>query len=328
MVRAFARAFLPHLLGLMKKQHHLHARTKEGVTHETEWERLSGSAETSAFNTILNAFIHYLAFRMSSDAYGIQLTVEVSWSKLCTNVVVGGDDGLNAGIPEATMVKAARHMGQVVKFDTLHCPQPGVTFLARRYGPDVWTGELDSTCDLARQLSKFHLTVNLPGNVTAITKLQEKSFAFWLTDRNTPIIGDLVTKVFRLFPFRSADFVNVHRIYGVEMDAERQYPNGRRDWMQDLPRTELEGFDVDLFRSWLDGADRDSIFHPPLFAEPVPADSKSGVVSVDGDTTVSSTDDSDKRRPRQPRRALKPNGKAHFRPRTNNRARFFKGDGK
>jgi len=61
MLRAFAPQYHAEIMEQLRAQHHLPGKTSHGVNHKTLWERLSGSAETSAFNTIINACIMYVA---------------------------------------------------------------------------------------------------------------------------------------------------------------------------------------------------------------------------------------------------------------------------
>ncbi len=284
--RAMMRAFVPechiHLYQLMRQQFCLRARTACGVVHKTVLERLSGSAETSGFNTLATAFVNYVAYRNTLDAYGGQPSPEQAYSKLG---IYGGDDGLSGGLSAKAAQKASELVGQVLDLDRVYRHDRfGVKFLARHYGPDVWFGVPDSVCDIRRQLSKFHLTVHLPSNISRVDKIREKAFAFSLTDGNTPVIGEFVRRVLELYPVRKNQFRNKIQLYGVELDPDRQYPNqDGGDWMQDYIATQLTDFDLSGFREWLRTSDGNTIFDPPGFADPVPTGVKSGVVCVDGD---------------------------------------------
>jgi hypothetical protein len=303
MFRAFKRMHHAEMYELMKSQYGLQARTALGIKYQTDFQRLSGSPETSAFNTLLSAFIAFYTYRRQ------YILADKAYAMLG---IFGGDDGLSAGFRETTATDAASRIGQSLDLVRVKRGDLGVAFLARRYGPDVWYGDSNSCCDLRRQLSKFHLTVNLGDKVTPQVKLREKSFAFALTDANTPILGEFVKKALVLFPPPS-EFRNELRIWGVEMDADRQYPNTTADWMDDLVGTELPDFDVTRFRGWLEGADGTTIFNPPRFAESVPLDLKPGRVAVDGDIKVTN-------KPSDPSREVvrvngKVDGKPHFRAR-------------
>jgi hypothetical protein len=264
------------LLEVMDKHHHLRAKTVFGIDYQTEYHRLSGGADTSVGNTIDSAFVAYLTYRMQG------LPCVEAWSSLG---VYGGDDGFSADMDSKTAMRAASLVGQKLELEQIKKGEPGVKFLARRYGPGVWTGDSNSCCDIRRQIAKFHLTVNLPSNISAQQKLQEKAFSFALTDKNTPVIGEFVTRALQLCPLPRDKFRNDLRIWGVEMDASKQYPNQPGDWMDDIVATELQDFNLDCFRDWLRKSDGTSILHPPTFADPVPPNPKPGIVSIDGDIT-------------------------------------------
>lgn len=306
--KVYSAAFNPkyhtELLEAMDKHHHLRAKTTHGIVYHTEYHRLSGGADTSCGNTLDTAYIAYLTYRMQG------LTSDEAWRKLG---VYGGDDGLDTDVDPKIAAKAASLVGQKLDLETVKLGEPGVAFLARRYGPDVWYGDNNSCCDIRRQLAKFHLTVNLPGKVTKQQKLQEKSFSFALTDKNTPVIGEFVQKVLEVFPLRSSEFKNVLGTWGVEMDAGKQYPNVHADWMDDIARSELQDFDLDRFRDWLAKCDGGTIFDPPRFAESVSPDPKPGIVATDGDILV--VRDSGGDAEPTSKREDKPDGKPHFRAR-------------
>jgi len=235
------------------------------------------------FNGILNCFINFLAFRMMKDDGGVFFTADEAWDRLG---IYGGDDGLTADLCPRVAEKAASVMGQKLKLEVVPRGHLGVQFLARRYGPDVWFGDSNSCCDILRQLSKFHLTVHLPSNITWEEKLADKAYSFYLTDRNTPIIGDFVRKVLTLYPLKSEDFRNLSDRWGIVTDEEIQYQNRRADWMQDLVVQQMATFDQRTFQEWLRRADKSTIRHPPVCMDPLPADPKPGKVVVGDDLVI------------------------------------------
>ncbi|QKI28965.1 hypothetical protein [Forsythia suspensa noda-like virus] len=280
MFRAFPVQYHAAMYELMRKQTGLTAVTTFGVRHQTGNARLSGSPETSNFNTLLTAFIAYYTWRRTKKENGAYYTPVEAWNKLG---IYGGDDGLSEDMNAKIATESAKRMGQVLDLQTVKRGEIGVSFLARRFGPDVWFGDNNSCCDIKRQLAKFHLTVNLPSKLPPWKKLQEKSFAFSLSDSNTPILGEFVVKALELYPLKASEFKNVLGTWGVEMDVEKQYPNRYAEWMDDLINSELPDFDVDRFRDWLRACDGGTIFDPPAFAERVPPNPKPGIVAVDGD---------------------------------------------
>ena len=197
-----------------------------------------------------------------------------------------GDDGATADQDRQAAEKAAATMGQVLTMERTTRGSSGVTFLARHYGPDVWfDGETsaNSCCDIRRQLAKFHVTVNLGGKVTPQTKLREKAFAFYLSDRETPIIGDFVSKVMKLYPMRREEYQNVLNIWNSDVEQDEQYPNFYEDWMMDLLIKQMPEFDIVGFYEWIESVDASTVFSPPSFAPPAPTLPKQGLVVVDGD---------------------------------------------
>nr|QYF49955.1 MAG: hypothetical protein [Yunnan sediment noda-like virus 1] len=270
------------MLQLMRDQTGLRAKTTFGVKYNTMDARASGSPETSLFNTILNAFIAFLGFRMTR-VNGRFLTAREAWSRLG---IYGGDDGATADQDRRAAEKAATMMGQVMTCERTLRGQLGVTFLARHYGPDVWYDAetpANSCCDIRRQLAKFHVTVHLSGKITPKIKLQEKAFAFYLCDRNTPVIGDFVKKALEHFPMKRQDYQNHLMIWNSNIDESSHYPNEYEGWMTDLLVKQIPEFDYVGFWQWLDQTTPETIFCPPRFAPPAPTNPKKGLVVVDGD---------------------------------------------
>jgi len=301
---AFSTDHHNELLEAMDKHHHLRAKTTFGIEYQTEFHRLSGGADTSCGNTLDTGFIAYLTYRMQG------LCAFDAWQKLG---IYGGDDGFDTDVDAKIARRAASLVGQELDLELVKLGEPGVSFLARRYGPGVWYGDNNSCCDIRRQVSKFHLTVNLPGNVTPQQKLQEKAFSFVLSDKNTPVIGEFANRALQLFPLPAAEFRNELRIWGVEMDADKQYPNAKAGWMDDIVAAELQDFDVDRFRCWLEQADGGTILNPPRFAEDLPSDPKPGEVAIDGD--IQGKRIVEPVREQAAGNQSKPDGKDHFRPR-------------
>jgi len=108
-----------------------------------------------------------------------------------------------------------------------------VNFLSRFYGPNVWFGDINSICDVPRQLKKLHLTVALPPQVTPIQKLNEKLRAFYQSDSNTPIFKLIFKHYFRVGG--TIQDVSQYREmvkWGSDVPGESQYPNEDSGWME------------------------------------------------------------------------------------------------
>jgi len=265
--RAFHPQYHDDLLDVQHAQYNLKAFTPEGVAYHTEQTRASGSAETSTFNGLSNSFVAYIQYRLDTTS-GPPLEPEAAFAAIG---IVGGDDGYNVDVDPATYIRAAKMIGQELDCEPIERGQPGVKFLARVYSPDVWYGDINSCCDLPRQLTKIHVTKSLARNVTPIMKLLEKARAFILTDENTPIIGDFVRKAVWLHggPIERDD-----RTLGVgswvsKFTKDTQYVNVRADWMIEYAQLALPGFDLQRWNAWLDSVNSlEGLLHPPMMQEP------------------------------------------------------------
>jgi hypothetical protein len=311
MMYAFMKTYHKRLYELMRKQYALRARTTFGVKFDTGMSRASGSQETSAFNTILNAFVCYLAYRRSLDGMGAYLDKYAAWKSLG---LYGGDDGLSANLDMQAAHRAAESVGQVLELQRVRRGHLGVTFLARRYGPDVWYGDANSCCSISRQLTKFHVTVHLPSNITPVDKLRDKAFAFYLTDANTPVIGEFVTRVLELFPMSSDKFRNLAGQWNIETDEDKQYPNRPAEWMYDVCQTEIPDFDYLAFRGWLESATTETIFIPPPLYPPIQPKLKPGRAVVDDDIMTEGSSEASTKTTEK-RTSTSMDAKTRFRPR-------------
>jgi hypothetical protein len=157
----------------------------------------------------------------------------------------------------------------------------GIKFLARVYSPNIWFGDLNSVCDLPRQLSKFHVTVVLPDNVTATTKLLEKVRSYLLTDAKTPILGEYCTRVSHVYgkPLVEEACTMPMRHWLSQVDIKDQYPNDPGSWVDHYVHTSLPHFDVKSFREWVNRSTTiEQLLAPPMFSLVPEAESKVPVV--------------------------------------------------
>jgi len=148
----------------------------------------SGLPDTSTFNSLDNAFCIFLAY------YQMHQNYDVAWRNLTTKSIIGGDDSVVGDLSPDAIVGACRKVGHAVKATTFQRGEPGVNMLARIYGPAVWYGDNNSMCDFIRTLGKFHLSGNLPPDVTAMIKFEQKMTSLSINDSNTPVIRDLIAK--------------------------------------------------------------------------------------------------------------------------------------
>jgi len=254
MMAFFAYIVHEFMLKAMRSQTWLKCRTKFGETYNTEYARASGSAETTAFNTILAAFTVFLAFRL--DGFGKR----EAYYKIGA---CQGDDGATPDLKASKAEEAAKMVGQKLKVNIVPRGQI-VTFLSRHYGPDVWFGENDSCCDVLRQITKFHCSVVVQQDKNAgVRKLSEKAFAFYLTDENTPVLGKFVQKVLQFRPVSHEDepgklkYENINQIWNSDIPKDAQYPSlpDTLGWKRALVEKTLPGFSIADFDAWVDSCD-------------------------------------------------------------------------
>nr|QKW94219.1 non-structural polyprotein [PNG bee virus 14] len=154
-----------------------HARTANGVHYVPGWGTRSGSPITTDGNTVINAFVIFLAYR------SIGYTVKEAFKALG---LYCGDDGYtrNATGLATAIHTAASNLGLKVDIEV------------RNEGPYPYCGRLfvdpsllpDSFQDLKRTLPKLHLVKN--GTMTIEQRITNKAIGYAVTDSKTPILGD------------------------------------------------------------------------------------------------------------------------------------------
>jgi len=251
------------LLELHAAHYNLVCYGEMGSVYEMDTTRGSGAMDTALFNTIVNAFIAFLTFRVSKRT----MTPLQAYTSLG---VYGGDDGLTADIdPELYKVCASR-VGQELTMDVVQRGNFGVTFLARMYGPLVWEGEKNSCCDINRQVSKLHVTVNLPPSVTPEMKFLEKIRSYSLSDLRTPIIGDICRRAIEILgqtPVANPHTSKVSTWLSF-FPLDVQYKNVEEDWMMFYARQSCPGFDFPRMQKWLaDSKSITDLLSPPICQE-------------------------------------------------------------
>jgi len=189
--------FKPEYHNWVIEQHsatyNLKAYTPNGVKYDMGFAQGSGIADTACFNTTTNKFSDYTGRRYSGiskeEAYNTPgtFTGDDSLVRAFSNSFSGGDE----------IVKANAMVGQRAEIITYLVGSEGVSYLARVFTDEVWTGSNVSYCDLARTLSKLHVTVAL-NQFTPLEKLTQKLMSLALTDANTPIIDKVIKTAVRL----------------------------------------------------------------------------------------------------------------------------------
>ncbi len=251
MVALFKPEHHEEMVDLMKQTYDIPVRARQGTRFNMGSAQGSGYPDTSAFNTIRNAFIAFHALLTEEHT---RRTPEEAWKALG---VYGGDDGGTADIDPVHYVKIAGLFGQDLKASTTRKGDFGVSFLARIYGPHVWQGDPNSCCDLIRQLSKFHVTVRLPEGVTPLMKLKEKVRSFMMTDSQTPVLGDYVSKAAEVLKVSPEDEPDDQVItittWFARCSPDEAWPNYRDEWMVEYA-AKLD-LDMSGLETWMDELD-------------------------------------------------------------------------
>lgn len=101
-------------------------------------------------------------------------------------------------------------------------------------------------------------------------KLLEKSRAYYMTDKNTPILGELVTRARELL---EGDFVfnpltAPMAPWLAQFDVTSQYMNEPADWMHDYAEQVLPDLRIREFRVWLNQTETlEDLLTPPTLRE-------------------------------------------------------------
>jgi hypothetical protein len=292
MLRHFAPKYHRELCELQASQKNQRAKTKFGVSYDTGEARASGSAETADFNSLDNAFMAYVTLR-TTRVDGHFRSPREAWDGLG---IYGGDDGITADVCPVNYTRQCAAVGQVLEAEPIKRGDPGVKFLAREYSPYVWQGAVDSICDVTRQLSKFHVTTSLPANVTPMRKLCEKALSFFLSDANTPIIGNICRLVLEKFPDERPAVLGADGLQGVAyahslVPAAVQYPNSDGGWMLAAVQRNIPGFDYERFANWIHSvrATGEGILTPPICLNPDIQHQSTRPVVVNGEVVLPKT---------------------------------------
>jgi hypothetical protein len=189
--RFFGEVYHQEVERLYWSQYKAKGYTSFGCQYDTGYSRLSGSPETSAFNSIDNAFVAFCAFRRGEHRMPNQIT-----SAYQALGLYGGDDGLTAGLSPSLYAETASLLGLKL---TPEVSQRGqrVKFMSR-YFSNPWCGDCGSYTDVARQLGKLHLT-HAGSDVSDDIVLYRKALGYLLTDRKTPFLGVWSAAVIALY---------------------------------------------------------------------------------------------------------------------------------
>lgn len=183
-LRAFAPIYHKEVLDLKDKMRNAPAVTTHGVKYKTGTTVLSGGADTSLGNTLIDALIAYIALRTTG------MDSQSAWKNLG---LYGGDDNLNKMLPGKVHEKVATKLGYTLKITTIKYQQP-VPFLGRIF-LDPWSTSA-SICDVPRRIRSLHLTT-VSNIVPRELILRRRAEAYLINDPHTPIITDWCHMVLR-----------------------------------------------------------------------------------------------------------------------------------
>lgn len=186
LTRVFANEYHEEILGLLRKEAFARGYTANDLSYETMYNTLSGSSMTSIRNSLVNAYVNYVALRSTMDP-------KEAYANLG---LYGGDDGVSACVSDTALAGVFAKFGMLAKAETVLRGDP-VGFLGRLY-LDPWTTD-ESVIDVARHVRKLHLTVT-PKEVPDNLVLWRKAEGFAITDPTTPLICDWVRFVMKYVP--------------------------------------------------------------------------------------------------------------------------------
>lgn len=159
---------------------------EDEVEIKNYYGRQSGSAETSTFNTAINAFVAYATLRE------MNYSPQEAWKQLG---LYGGDDGVSFDMDAEKYKVVAQDLGLKLKLEIVERGKP-FNFLARTFYSCVWDGRHCSLSDPQRLLGKAHLSTW--NNINTKDLLALKAYAFQLSDSGSIIVNNWSQAVLRI----------------------------------------------------------------------------------------------------------------------------------
>jgi len=167
----------------------------------------------------------------------------LAWAKLG---IYGGDDSLAGAVDPEALKKSSELMGQDYEIIVVHRGDVGVEFLNRRFGPDVWNGDGNSMSNPARLLSKLWVGPSKLPDV--LERFAERCSGYYRMDRNSPVIGEIVTAAHQLLGARVGGILCP---WEGKFALESNWPNEDSGWMTGVFEASIPDFDWDRFREWM-----------------------------------------------------------------------------
>lgn len=153
-------------------------RTRCGIHYKTDFTRLSGSADTSVFNTCINMYVNYLALRLTG--YNHEMAIDV----VLKHGIFGGDDGLIMDVGQGPQLeKTMAMLGMSIKSTRRNLHKDPVTFLGRVYPFPCLSP--DSFQDVNRFLNKLSFSDCKSHSIDEL--YARKLLSFYHTDKDNAI---------------------------------------------------------------------------------------------------------------------------------------------
>jgi len=162
------------------------AMTSDGDRYDPGPGTRSGSPVTTDFNTTINGYVHYCAYRKlgfgPAEAYGML-------------GLYAGDDGLTPNLPglEQALREVCVDLGLNIKLSAA-LPGERITYLGRVF-PHPMT-HVDSHQEAVRTLAKIHLSANK--TVSRNQAAFNKATGYLSSDAMTPVISDWAKRCYEL----------------------------------------------------------------------------------------------------------------------------------
>lgn len=263
LLRYFARQYHSALNEAMDEQIGMPGTTEHGRRYNSGYGRGSGSIETSNLNSVLSAFIGYCAHR-NTLVDGRKKTPDEAWAGLG---MYGGDDSIEGDVDPDALKTSSQLMGQDYEISVIQRGLLGVNFLNRYYGPDVWTGDVNSMANPKRLLAK--LWVGPATLVDPVVRLGERLAGYYRMDKNSPVIGQISRVSMQLL----GDAEDGELMpWDGKCSADTNWPNEDSGWMHQVFTEFIPDFDHDRFQQWItwvsDNGDPTELLRAPLCTDP------------------------------------------------------------
>lgn len=213
-VEIYRRSFPDHpdlVAQIEREVYSVYATTSAG-TYDPNGSRLSGSPLTTDGNTIINGAMQFCGNRKAG----------MPPAEAFAAIGLGyGDDG--ATDAACMIVPVAKECGMVVKEVPTYTPERPYATICGRVFP--LRGKNWSFQDPLRALGKLGLVNRSPG-IDPMSLLAARAFCYYITDRNTPVVGKLMAKIVALAPVPIDDrlIAKVRPYIGRDAPPERTWP--------------------------------------------------------------------------------------------------------